>query len=130
MDTFEQIYGVPPPDVIPRVHREPPEFTSMEAESCVRCRKPTRTWLTPHVPLCEECSVELYAPIQPSTVYHVNIVLDTRWLCHDGGTTPVASNRGYWPTPEKAKDALVAWLAAHPNDPATPRLLRQLTIDI
>jgi hypothetical protein len=39
-----------------QVHQEPDEFKSWPAEHCVLCKKPTRTWLTPHVPLCGECS--------------------------------------------------------------------------
>ena len=41
-----------------KVHLEPAEFAKCPAEDCVVCRKPTRTWLTPHIPLCACCAAE------------------------------------------------------------------------
>ena len=40
------------------VHLEPKEFFAWEAEDCVVCRKPTRYWLTPHIPLCPGCAYQ------------------------------------------------------------------------
>lgn len=37
------------------VHLEPADFRKMDEEDCTDCHRPTRYWLTPHIPLCQEC---------------------------------------------------------------------------
>lgn len=39
-----------------KVHKEPEEFKYWELEKCTDCKKRTRYWLDPHIPLCEECA--------------------------------------------------------------------------
>jgi hypothetical protein len=51
----------------PITHQEPDEFRRMEAEDCTDCRQPTRTWLTPHVPLCESCAQKREAVMSDDT---------------------------------------------------------------
>lgn len=41
------------------VHHEPQDFDNWPAENCSECGKPTRTWLTPHVPLCRDCACNM-----------------------------------------------------------------------
>ena len=43
-----------------QVFMEPDELRRDEPEDCSECQKPTRTWLTPHIPLCEECAKGSY----------------------------------------------------------------------
>lgn len=38
------------------VHLEPEDIRHMSPENCSECRKPTRYWLTPHIPLCPGCA--------------------------------------------------------------------------
>lgn len=38
------------------VYRESNDFSKDPAEECVRCHKPTRFWLTTHIPLCPICA--------------------------------------------------------------------------
>jgi len=38
------------------VHLEPEHFRRCPCENCSECGKPTRHWLTPHIPLCQDCA--------------------------------------------------------------------------
>lgn len=38
------------------VHLEPEYFQRWPCENCSECGKPTRHWLTPHIPLCQDCA--------------------------------------------------------------------------
>ena len=53
-----QVHALRAKAAVPTVHHEPMRFAKCPAENCVICRKPTRTWLTPHAPLCSVCATE------------------------------------------------------------------------
>jgi hypothetical protein len=43
------------------VHHEPDDLKFCPPENCVKCKQPTRYWLDPHTPLCQNCALN-FAP--------------------------------------------------------------------
>lgn len=50
------------------VHLEPEHFRRWPSEDCSECGKPTRYWLTPHVPLCQDCAQNKEPQPCPKTI--------------------------------------------------------------
>lgn len=74
------------------VHQEPAEFRHMEAESCVDCSTPTRTWLDPHAPLCESCAKKR-GDVIPKDERALHDQFE-RWLrVHEKGPIPYVHSR-------------------------------------